>query len=111
MEFDLPNAKRLNKLKISDYVASQLQALIITEKEWQLACQVLKLLEPFQLLTKDCSKNYALLSSVIPHARALKNFIGHQARCVLDLNAATNLAKNGRGVRKQVIQYFLGFKP
>ena len=94
--------KRLNKLKISvqNYVASHLQALIITEKEWQLVCQVLKLLEPFQLVIKDCSKNDALLSSVIPHARPLKNFNGHQARCVLDLNAATNLAKqNGRGVR------------
>ena len=74
--------KRLSKLKISvqNYVASHLQALIITEKEWQLVCQVLKLLEPFQLVNKDCSKNDALLSSVIPHARALKNFIGHQAR-------------------------------
>ena len=55
-----------------------------------------KLLEPFQLVTKDCSKNDALLSSVIPHARALKSFIGHQARCVLDLNPATNLAKKWR---------------
>ena len=87
--------KRLNKLKVTvqNYVASHLQALIITEKEWQLVDQVLKLLEPFQLVTKDCSKNDALLSSVIPHARALKNFIGHQARCMLNLNAATNLAK------------------
>ena len=70
-----------------------MQALIITEKEWQLIDQVLKLLEPFQLVTKDCSKNDALLSSVIPHARALKNYIGHQARNTLNLNAATNLAK------------------
>ena len=49
--------------------------------------------KPFQLVTKNCRKNDALFSSVIPHAQALKNFIGHQARCVLDLNAATNLAK------------------
>ncbi len=55
--------------------------------------------KPFQLVTKDCRKNDALLSSVIPHAQALKNFIGHQARSVLYLNAATNLAKNGKGVR------------
>ncbi len=49
--------------------------------------------KPFKLVTKDCRKNDALLSSVIPHAQALKNFISHQARCVLNLNAATNLAK------------------
>ena len=56
--------------------------------------------KPFQLVTKNCRKNDALLSSVIPHAQALKNFIGHQARCVLNLNAATNLAKKkGRGLR------------
>ena len=86
--------KRLNKLKISvqNYVARNLQSLIITEK-WQLVCQVLKLLEPFHIVTKDCSTNYALLSSLIPHARALKSFIGHQARLVLDLNAAITLAK------------------
>ena len=83
--------KRLINLKISvqNYEAGHLQALINTQKEWQLVCQVLKLFEPFQLVTEDCSKNHDLLSSIIPHAQALRNFISHQALCVLDLNAAT----------------------
>ena len=85
--------KRLNKLKISvqNYVARHLQAFIITKKNVAIVSQVLKFLEHFQLVTKDYSENDA--HSVFPHARALKNFIGQQARCVLNLNAATNLAK------------------
>ena len=56
--------KRLNKLKISvkNYGASHLQYFIITEKDWQLVCLVLKLLEPFHIVTKKCGKNDSLLS-------------------------------------------------
>ena len=45
--------------------------LIITAEEWQLVNHIIRRLEPFFIVTKKCSKNDALLSSVIPHARSM----------------------------------------
>ena len=48
---------------------------ILTADEWKLVSLFIELLKPFYKVTQQCSKNNALLSSVIPHAAALKSFL------------------------------------
>ena len=71
--------ERLKMLKsgVRYYVANYKndQDSIITDKEWHLVNHIIRLLEPFFFLTNECSKNNALLSSVIPHARSLTMFV------------------------------------
>ena len=48
---------------------------IVIADEWKLVSLLIKLLKPFYIVTQHCSKNNALLTSVIPHsAVAKKNF-------------------------------------
>ena len=52
---------------------------ILTADEWTLVSLLIEVLEPFYIVTQQCSKNNALLLSVIPHATALKMFFNHKA--------------------------------
>ena len=52
---------------------------IFTADEWKLVSRLNELLEPFYIATQKCSKNNALLSSVIPHAAVLKKVFNHKA--------------------------------
>ena len=72
--------KRLEELKLS--VQSYLANLknfkpknVITADKWKLVSLFIELLEPFYILTQQCSKNSELLSSAFPHAAALKRFL------------------------------------
>ena len=74
--------KRLEKLKLSvqSYVANNNNFKpqnILTADEWKLVSLLIELLKPFYIVTQQCSKNNALLSSVIPHAAVLKKFYNH----------------------------------
>ena len=75
--------KRLEKLKTSvqNYVANNnfKPENVLTADEWKLVSLLNELLEPFYIVTQKCSKNNALLSSVIPHAAVLKKFFNHKA--------------------------------
>ena len=67
--------KRLEKLKLSvqSYVANNKNFKpenILTADEWKLFSFHIELLEPYYIVTQQCSKNNALLSSVISHAAA-----------------------------------------
>ena len=68
--------KRLEKLKTSvqNYVANNKfkPENILTADEWKLVSVFNELLEPFYIVTQQCSKNNALLSKAIPHAAVLK---------------------------------------
>jgi len=50
-----------------------------------------KLLEPFYIVTQQCCKNNALLSSVIPHAAALKRVFNHKANSTSSKSSFTTL--------------------
>ena len=65
----LERLQKLN-LKVRYHVANYKndQDSINTAKEWQLLNHFIQLLEPFFIGIKECSKNNAMLSSVIPHA-------------------------------------------
>ena len=52
---------------------------ILTADERKLVSLLNELLEPFCIETQKCSKNNALLSSVIPHAAVLKKCFNHKA--------------------------------
>ena len=67
--------KRLEKLKLSvqSYVANNKNFKpenILSADVWKLVNLLVELLEPFYVVTQQCSKNNALLSSLIPHAAA-----------------------------------------
>ena len=49
--------------------------IILTADEWKLVSLLNELLERFYIVTQQCSKNNALLSSVIPHAAVQKTFL------------------------------------
>ena len=77
--------KRLEKLKLSvqSYVVNNNNNFkpknILTADKWKLISLLIELLEPFNIVTQQCRKSNALLSSVIPHAKALKRFFNHKA--------------------------------
>ena len=48
---------------------------ILTADEWKLVSLLIEVLKPFYIVMQQCSKNNALLLSVIPHATALKRFL------------------------------------
>ena len=84
--------KRLEKLRTSvqNYVTNKKFKLknILTADKWKLVSLLNELLEPFYIVTQQCSKNNALLSSVIPHAAVQKIFLiikltVHQVKAVL----------------------------
>ena len=89
--------KRLEKLKssVQHYVVTYKSEsdLIITAEEWQLVNHIILLLEPFFIVTKECSKNNALLSSVIPHARSLTKFVNFYENSEEVSNVCRTLAK------------------
>ena len=78
MELTLPYADKTGKLKISvqNYIANNKfkSKNILTTDKWKLVSLLNELLVPFNIVTQQCSKNNALLSCVIPHSAALKNF-------------------------------------
>ena len=92
--------KRLVKLKTSvqNYVANNnfKPENVLTADEWKLVSLLNELLEPFYIVTQKCSKNNALLSSVIPHAAVLKKFFNHKANSPPgpDQSSSTTLAEN-----------------
>ena len=72
--------KRLEKLKLSvhSFVANNNNfkpEIILTADEWKLVSILIEVLESFYIVTQQCSKNNALILSVIPHAIALKKFL------------------------------------
>ena len=64
---------------------------ILTADEWKLVSLLIELLEPFYIVTQQCSKNNALLSSVIPHAAVLKKFYNHKANITSSESSFTTL--------------------
>ena len=71
--------ERLKKLKsvVRYYVANYKndQDFIIKAEKWQLVNHIILLLELFFFVTKECSKNNALLSSVILHTKSLMKLV------------------------------------
>ena len=88
--------KRLEKLKLSvqSYVANNNNFKpqnILTADEWKLVSLFIELLKPFYIVTQQCSKNNALLSSVIRRAAALKRFFYHKTNSNLSESSFTTL--------------------
>ena len=88
--------KRLEKLKLSvqSYVANNNNFKpenILTADEWKLVSLLIELLEPFYIVTQQCSKNNALLPSVIPYKVVLKRFFNHKANNSLSESSFTTL--------------------
>lgn len=83
--------RRLDRLKVSvqQYVANNLADLMITSREWKLVSDILVLLKPFFMVTETCSKRDALLSSLIPHSRALITFLRHQTAQASDQTSSS----------------------
>ena len=69
--------QKQRRASIQNYVASNKIKTenIVTADEWKLVCLLNELLEPFYKVTQQCSKNNALLSSIISHAAVIKKFI------------------------------------
>ena len=51
----------------------------LTADEWKQVSLLIEVLEPFYIVMQQCSKNNALLLSVIPYATALKMFFNYIA--------------------------------
>ena len=88
--------KRLEKLKLSvqSYMANNNNFKpenILTADEWKLVSLLIELLKPFYIVTQQCSKNNALLSSVIRRAAALKRFFNHKTNSNLSESSFTTL--------------------
>ena len=88
--------KRLEKLKLSvqSYVANNNNFKpqnILTADEWKLVSLLIELLEPFYIVTQQCSKTNALLSSLITHAAVLKKFYNHKANITSSESSFTTL--------------------
>ena len=87
---------RLEKLKagFQNYMANNKFSTecILTADEWELICLFNKLLEPFYIVTQQCSKNNSLLSSVIPHAAVLESFLNHKVNSQPGHSSSTTLA-------------------
>ena len=52
---------------------------------------LIELLEPFYIVTQQCCKNNALLSSVNPHAAALKRFFNYKTNSTSSESSFTTL--------------------
>ena len=52
---------------------------ILTAHEWKLVSFLIELLEPFYIVTQQCSKKQSIAINAIPHATALKKFFNHKA--------------------------------
>ena len=63
--------------------------LITTVDEWQLVRHIIVLLEPIYIVTQQCSKTNTLLSSVNPHAQALKNIFNIYANSPKNSSVST----------------------
>ena len=78
MEINLPYAEKTRKIKtkVQNKVANNKfqPENILTVDKWKLISLQNELLEPFCIVMQQCSKNNALVSSVIPHAAVLKVF-------------------------------------
>ena len=61
-------------------------------KNWNLLMTLIYCLH-FFFVTKECSKNNALLSSVIPHAKSLTNFVNFNENLEEVPNVCKTLAK------------------
>ena len=59
-----------------------------------------ELLEPFYIVTQQCSKNNALLSSVISHAAVLKQSLKHKAYGPQGQSSSTALATLAENIKK-----------
>ena len=88
--------KRLEKLKLSvqSYMANNNNFKpqnILTADEWKLISLLIELLKLFYIVTQQCSKNNALLSSVIRRAAALKRYFNHKTNSNLSESSFTTL--------------------
>ena len=97
--------KRLEKLKLSvqSYVANNNNFKpenILTADEQKLVSLHIELLKPFYIITQQCSKNNALLSSVIPYAAALKTFFNHKANSTTSESSFTTLESLAESVEE-----------
>ena len=73
---------------------------ILTADEWKLVSLLNELLEPFYIVTQQCSKNNALLSSVIPHAAVLKKFFNYKANSPPVQSSSTTLATMAENIEE-----------
>ena len=95
--------KKLEKLKLSvqSYVANNNNFKpenILSADVWKLVSLLIELLEPFFVVTQQCSKNNALLLSVIPHAAA---YIGyHKANSTLSESSFTILESLAESIKE-----------
>ena len=64
---------------------------ILTADEWKLVSLLIKLLEPFFIVTQQCSKINALLLSVIRHAAAIKRYFNHKTNSNSSKSSFTTL--------------------
>ena len=94
VELKLPYAHKL-KTSVQNYVANYKfdSNFIVTAEEWQPVSHINVQLKPFYIVTQQCSKNNSLLSSVIPHAQALKKFVNVYAKLLESSSVSTTLAE------------------
>ena len=64
---------------------------ILTADELKLLSLLIELLKPFYIVTQQCSKKNALLSSVVRRAAALKRFFYHKTNSNLSESSFTTL--------------------
>ena len=82
--------KRIEILKksLQLYAANQSGIVALTTNEWYLLKKVIIILQPFYIVTTNISKSKSIISSVIPHVRALHSYLSSSPetdRCVQTL--------------------------
>ena len=71
----------------------------LTADEWKFVSLQKELLEPFYIVTQKCSKNKALLSSVIPRAAVLKKIFNHKGYSPPGQSSSTTLATLAESIK------------
>ena len=75
---------------------------ILTADEWKLVSLLIELLKPFYIVTQQCSKNNALLSSVIRRAAALKRYFNHKTNSNLSESSFTTLESLAESIEEAI---------
>ena len=88
--------KRMEILKrsLQLYTANQNGIVALTTNEWNLLKKVIIILQPFYIVTTNISKSKSMISSVIPHVRALHSYLSSSAETDRGMQTLKNELKS-----------------
>ena len=88
--------ERIEKLKrpLQLFIADHPNIPVLTSSDWKYIENILYLLQPFFMITESISKTKSLISTVIPHVRALNGYLSSIAEEDLGVKKLKNGLRN-----------------